>query len=255
MNKIKDYIKENKKQSLFLTLVVFLAFATALVINSLTPYTVDDYSYMLNMVDRSRLTNFFDIFPSIYAHTMIVNGRAVPHFFVQFFLLPGMSKVWFNIVNSFVFVLLGLLIFFIANVKSTKTAGKLLLIYCLIFAFSPVIGQTCFWLDGACNYMWGVVTVLLSILPFQYSFFRETPKASSVPFVIFSSVVSFVAGTWSENTSAAAFCIMFGYIVLSWLLKKKVYLYMYTSFACCVLGWILMILSPGQLSRMEKKQS
>lgn len=51
--------------------------------NYFKPYIADAYTYMYSFVDDTRITNIVDIIHSIYAHTMVMNGRLVAHFFFQ----------------------------------------------------------------------------------------------------------------------------------------------------------------------------
>lgn len=119
-----------------------------------SPYAADDYSYMFNLSDGSRMTSIGQIFSSLAVHyTKYGNGRLVSHFFVMLFLIG--SKWIFNLVNAFLFVLLILSIY---HLTSHKKACSLLLFFAiptLLWLYMPAYGQIFLWLDGSINYMWG----------------------------------------------------------------------------------------------------
>ena len=64
----------------------------ALLFNHWTPYASDDYSYMFNFSDGSRITSLGQIFQSLTEHYMHYgNGRIISHFFVMLFLIGSKS--------------------------------------------------------------------------------------------------------------------------------------------------------------------
>ena len=54
-------------------------FALMLALNILTPYICDDFTYDLNFLTAKPLASFWDIFPSMYAHSYKMNGRLISH--------------------------------------------------------------------------------------------------------------------------------------------------------------------------------
>ena len=65
--------------------ILFIIFMLMLLCNILTPKIVDDFSYHFSFATGERITNVFQIFPSMMAHAEKMNGRLIPHFFVQLF--------------------------------------------------------------------------------------------------------------------------------------------------------------------------
>lgn len=127
--------RENGARAFRFAAVLLPVFILIAVLNFMTPYTVDDFCYMFSFADfHQRITNIGQIFPSMAAHYQSINGRVIPHFVVQVFLMEGMSKAVFNIVNTLVFLALGAAIFFFANVERAKrTPARLLGVYLLLF--------------------------------------------------------------------------------------------------------------------------
>ena len=152
----KNFFRQYNK----LILGSIILFFTALLFNHWTPYAADDYSYMFNLSDGSRMTSIGQIFSSLAVHyTKYGNGRLVSHFFVMLFLIG--SKWIFNLVNAFLFVLLILSIY---HLTSHKKACSLLLFFAiptLLWLYMPAYGQIFLWLDGSINYMWGYLFALL----------------------------------------------------------------------------------------------
>ena len=70
----KNFFRQYNK----LILGSIILFFTALLFNHWTPYAADDYSYMFNLSDGSRMTSIGQIFSSLAVHyTKYGNGRLV----------------------------------------------------------------------------------------------------------------------------------------------------------------------------------
>ena len=155
MQRLIRFGKENKQIVVGATLVFILA----LVYNTLSPYTTDDYAYMYSAVTGERITNIFQIFPSLWDDYMNIHGRIVPHFFLQLFLIG--PKWIFNIVNA---VMQALLIWLMMRISGSKQYNSLLFwlaIPVALWAFIPAYGQVFFWMSGIVNYSWCYVFALL----------------------------------------------------------------------------------------------
>lgn len=111
------------------------------ILNTNTLFVSDDYPYHYIFKSRTPssnsllITNPLQIFESMASHWNIWGGRVVVHFLLQFCFMIGSN--FFNIVNSLMFVLLGIIIYM--HRKKVKDYDFLLLtfIYCLIFLFIP----------------------------------------------------------------------------------------------------------------------
>lgn len=100
--------KLNENPVLFWLVLLFIA-AVMFIFNRYTTFTADDYSYMNSFAGTGRIESILDIFPSMYAHAFSMNGRLVPHFFVQLFLL--FPPYVFDIINTFIFLFLNLILY------------------------------------------------------------------------------------------------------------------------------------------------
>ena len=66
-------------------------FISAFMLTVLTPKYADDFAYSFSFATDQRIRSIADIFPSMAVHRVLLNGRVVPHFLVQLFLMFPMS--------------------------------------------------------------------------------------------------------------------------------------------------------------------
>lgn len=136
------------------------------IMNIKTPMFGDDYTYSYSFYSKKRISDLKDIPRSMQTHYYSSNGRVVVHIFAQLFLLIG--KKWFNIIHTFSFLLLGVLIFYHAiGLRLRDHISFLIFIYCSLFLFTPAFGQSFLWLTGSSNYMYGILLILLYLIPFS----------------------------------------------------------------------------------------
>lgn len=244
--KTKKFISE-KKQFLFLLILVGLLFFMC---NLLTPYVADDYTYMGGK-------SLADIVHKEYIQYLNMNGRSIAHFLARIFLVP--NKLVFDIVNTFVFLWLTLCIYFHANGtdRKNKTPGHSIIGYffipCALWLFVDVIGQTCLWLVGTCNYMWGATWIMSLLLPYSLYFLHGQKKVCSHWYqCIGLFVLAVIAGWSSENTSGAMIMIILGWIVYAKLTKTKLQAWMFSGFAGSLIGYGMLVFSPGHSARAEE---
>ncbi|MGN1167839.1 MAG: DUF6056 family protein [Lachnospiraceae bacterium] len=164
MKKFEEKLHE-KKTILWMGIAVI---AFMLVLNCMTQYTADDYSYHYSMLDGSPVNSIPTLVKALYDHYFVQNGRILAHFFAYIFLM--MPKMIFNVVNALMFGIQIYLIYRLAQSDSKKqNAIMFFLTFAFIWLFQPAFGQVNLWLDGACNYLFAVVFSLL----FFYSFAKE----------------------------------------------------------------------------------
>ena len=78
----KNFFRQYNK----LILGSIILFFTALLFNHWTPYAADDYSYMFNLSDGSRMTSIGQIFSSLAVHyTKYGTDALFPTFLLCFF--------------------------------------------------------------------------------------------------------------------------------------------------------------------------
>ena len=95
---------KRKYKILILILVLLSVFGFMFVLNYNTSMVSDDYIYQFVFENRMptsetrRLTNVFQLFPSMANHWRLWGGRVTVHFLLQFCFLMG--KGFFNVFNS-----------------------------------------------------------------------------------------------------------------------------------------------------------
>lgn len=235
--------------------VVILLFATIFLLllycNFLTPLSGDDYVYMFNFKDESRIESFADIFPSLYVHRFTMNGRVLPHFFAQLFLLIPLPI--FKVLNAGVFTYFIFIIYhFARRFSSDGSMPQNALAVCVIFGsvwvLSPGFNTLYLWLAGACNYLW-TIAIFSAWLYIMAKDFMEDLR-STPPREILFALLSLVVGNYSENSSVAAVFMALLFIILSkYYLKRPLKRWHITSLCAMLVGFLLLALAPAELTR------
>lgn len=237
----------NNKNIAIALLLIFI-FIVIYLLNSMTLYTSDDYtySYVYNTFP-SEMSVKIDGIPSIIEsqilHYKNWNGRFVSHSLVQFFM--QYNKSIFNIFNTLIFIFVGLLIFFIlkeiSNIKNNMTI--LFYIYMLIWLQTPEFGSSFLWLSGSINYSW------MSIIYLTFIFIALKKINASFIIILGYIVLGFLSGATNENSGPAASLIVFLIILNNFLKYKKIELWKVLGFVSSIIGFLLMIGSPGSQKR------
>ena len=241
-------LKRSRNSSTWMYLGIFLFL---LLCNFLTPKLSDDFTYHFSFQTKERITSIFEIFPSMAAHAVKMNGRLVAHFLVQVFeMLP---KWVFNFVNAGLFTLQ---IFLLHRIGSTRIEERHpmnpLLIpaaFCAIWIFQPAFGQVNLWLDGACNYLWAGVFGLLFLQPFVTEFIHGRGTASTGKGFLLC-IFAFLTGAYSENGSASViFTAALLLVATAIFQRRRPALWHCFALLSSALGYVTLYLSPAELSK------
>lgn len=248
--------KINRSKAIFICILAFI-FLLMLLLNFLTPYVCDDYSYMYSFEDDSvKITSISQIFPSMAAHARVQNGRVVAHFLVQLFLL--LPKAVFNVVNAAVFTFSIYLLYRSVFDKKEYHNLFLLAVFSACVYFEAVFGQVNLWLDGSINYLWCIIPALLFLKPYTSRFLSGTKVFSgkTLSFVLFC-VLSLLFGAYSESGSSAAVFMAVVLGILSVFLKKdKIDLQLVLPIVLACIGYLFMATRPATLAvKMAAKWS
>lgn len=218
--------------------------------NMWTPLVADDFAYAF--VDQSmskRVGSIGDILHSMWLHTHETNGRLIPHAFAELFIWWG--KDFFNVVNTIVYIVFGLLVYSFANHgKKRYNVFLYLLIQVLFLLLFPVYGQTMLWLDGACNYLWGV-TFILGFLFLYFKFYFNPKLFQQKYWIIISIFLGFLAGGVSENSSAACVAGSFLFLILYRVKKIKIPMWALCGWITNLICWGGLICSPANFLRKK----
>ena len=241
--------------------VIAFCAGTFLIMNLLTPFFGDDYSYSFiwdgaqngnfqNDIGKlERLESIGDIFVSQWSHYLTWGGRTVAHCFVQFFCLTG--KLLFDFANALMYAALALLIYFSAKgkIEIQNSDGKIFLwIFFAMWFCLPEMFQTSLWMTGSCNYLWMTVFQLLFLLPFALKFWEKVQTPNSKLLTPAMAFLGLIAG-WS-NESGGAFVIFLAFLALIYFWRQKqLERWMLVGFVMLFVGYALLMLAPGNFQR------
>lgn len=233
--------KITKKQ---ITIVMFSAiFIFMFVLNFLTPLIADDFSYSFGA--DGRIKNLYDIYNKQVDHYFTWGGRTVAHTIAQIFLL--FPKIIFSIANTFAYVLLIYLIYRIARGKSEDKPILVIAINLLLWFVLPVFGQTCLWLIGSCNYLWTTDIILI----FMLKYIENKPTKRKILSMILMFLLGIIAGWTNENTAVGAIFIVVASLFFMKKTKVKLEKWHISGAVGIVIGFILLIVAPGNYARNE----
>ena len=237
--------------------VILLLFAVPFLIrNLLLPMVGDDFSYafiwdgehwgnlMDNIGPRERIGSFYDILVSQWSHYFTWGGRTPSMIFIQLFAWIG--KVWFDLANTAVFVLLMLVLYWLAVGKIESPAHHkgafLWVLLCMLFGVLDY-PTTMLWMTGACVYLWTGLWECVFLLPYVCANSRKNLSPFIVP-------LGLLAG-WSEEAGSLITVMLTTFFLIEAWQQKRLERWMVVGYVFLLLGCGLLILSPGSLNRMD----
>ena len=218
-------------------------------LNRLTWYMRDDYSYRLSFLTKEPIGSVADIFGSLGIHYYRVNGRLPLHFLAHLFLWLG--KPGFDIVNTLAFcALAGLVCFHIRGRLRPMRPMLWFAVFLGLWVLTPAYGESFLWITGASNYLYGMLIILLFLVPYRVSA-GETPRDRRGPaFSLLYFPFGVLAGWTNENTAGALGLVLLALLVRQLHLRRPVAPWMLTGLAGVACGLGLMVLGPGELGRL-----
>ena len=236
-------------------IIVFytLVFLAVFCLTCLTPMIADDFSYSFSYADRShRIRTLSDIYYSLKAHRVSMNGRMISHALAMFFLI--LPKPVFNVFNAANAVFLLFLCCRYYDGKATALTGRNLvfaiLTALLLWIFMPMFGQVFLWLVGALNYSWAMSTILLFLLPYFRCYRAEgETHRKNVLITVLYLLLAFAAGAYSENASCAAIFMAVCFLVLIYRKRRAVPYDLTAALIIACIGFAYMMLAPAERGR------
>ena len=224
-------------------------FLLLLWLNAHTPLLGDDitYTYIFNSTEKIHTLN--DIFTSQYQHYYLWGGRIVVHTIAQFMLMLG--PVVMDLLNALGFILLILLIYLHINYKRGFSVSLFLIIFFLLWFLQP-FGETILWITGSANYMWGTILILAFLLPFRIYSGKKARTSVLILQIIFMFFAGVIAGWTNENVAAGMLVIILSFMVYyRKSMKWNIPLWVYAGLLGAVIGYMFMIIAPGNSVRAE----
>jgi MFS family permease len=243
-------MSERVRKHLFYT-VMIVNYIMVAAYEFLTPNMSDDIIYGDRVAEAG---SFFGLFVQEYDHYVTHTGRTISHILLRIFLYMG-NKAVFNVLAAGVFVVISLLIY--ANISCKKEYDLRLYVGILIlmWLFDPCISNSVFWETGACNYMFTGAIMLGFMTLFRKAFEEDSQKG--IGFAVLMFLLGLLAGWCNENTSGGVILFVIILIFVKWLSEKSfrsVRPWLITALIGSVLGFLIMILSPGNFNRAEETE-
>lgn len=224
-----------------------LVFLWMFLLNCLTPYIADDFTFAYAFDTGLRLTSLPQLLKSLAYHYYEWSGRVVVKFFAQGFTM--FPKVLFNLFNAAAYLGLGLAIYRLA--RGRRTGRYDLVTYALILAalweISPAFGQTNLWMCGSCNYLWASLGCMAFLLPWRY--YLQNPFSGGWRWNVGMAVAGILAGWLSENTSAGMLVCLVLCLAILVFTRRTVPTWMWTGFFGAVAGFVILISARGNYNR------
>lgn len=253
-------MENNRRKNLINLLLVLVPVAVLFyILNALTPIAFDDHSYAFSFdytTGKQRITSLFQIPTSMYYHYFSMNGRVVTHFLAQLYLMLG--KGAFNVINTVVYLLLGVVMYIHAYGSLKKVRPfPLIFIYSALFLFSPAFAASFLWLTGSANYMHGPLLALLFLLPYRLTYDKCQPGENSPVKAILCAAGMFLfgilAGNTNENNAVTLVVVTGLFVCVKWLRHKRVSAWAVTGALGTLVGCLAVLLSPGTGARADGK--
>lgn len=253
--------KSSKKCELCITAVCIFLFM--LLLESLAfRFMGDDYIYSFMWEGHSmyvplsenarRIDSLSDILASGYSYYMTWGGRVIAQMLAMFFLWIG--RPWFNLAMAAGIILLLFSIQWIAHegrITFALRPFEILMTFLCFWSFNINFPGTIVWIDGACNYFFPLLAVILFLLPYIHRYFMEDERRKSGYFIPLMFILGILAGDSNENTicwiglSGLLYLVYYGK-------QKKLEFWMVTGMVGLAMGYGLLMLSPGNVIRMKE---
>lgn len=246
-----------------LWVTVTCIFAFMLLLESLAfRFIGDDYIYSFMWEGHSmyvplsenarRIDSFSDILASGYSYYMTWGGRVIAQMLAMFFLWVG--RPWFNLAMAAGIILLLFSIQWIAHEGRITFALRpfdILMTFLCFWTFNINFPGTVVWIDGACNYFFPLLAVMIFLIPYIHRYFTDEERRKPGYFILFMFILGVLAGDSNENTicwiglSGLVYLVYYGK-------RKKLEFWMVTGMAGLTIGYGLLMLSPGNVIRMKE---
>ena len=219
------------------------------------PYFSNDYRYMMIEGTQDIVSSFSDIVLSQYRHYFTWGGRTPPHVLAQLLLWGGKSVS--AVAAGLCYLALIYLIYVHAFAKRVNPLKisilPVLFITVALWICLRAYGEVIFMLVTSCNYLYTTTFILAFLLPFRFSRNSDNCK-KSLPFAIMMFLLGIIAGWCNENTGFAICAVNF--LLCLYLYKvKKLSFWHIAGFAGACIGFLVLVLSPGNNARLEMMEN
>lgn len=260
---MKEKIKlfKVKKEDIFILLPLIFIFSAILVLNLHIPLMADDF---LNKIDinHNRINSIFQVIQNLIRRYYNENGRIFSHGIGGILLM--FNQKYIAILNSTIFCILIYQIFKFIDMEKYESKNSkiiistlyILIVFLLIWKFTPAFGQVFLWRIGAANYLWTSVFILAMVLSIKKVYkdrcVRENGKNNiEIKKIILYIILSFITGSTNENPVVGVMVILFAYMYLVKFKHKESIKSYIAMFISMLTGYILMLTAPGNFKRIN----
>ena len=242
-----------KRKKLLFFMIMISVFGFMYILNSKTMLVSDDFPYHFIFQrhpdgNTKLITSPLEIFGSMATHWKIWGGRVSVHALLQLTFMFGTN--FFNIINSVMFVLLGILIYkHINNTKEIKLSW-LVTIYAVIFMFVPQPASTIMWKSGSANYLWSSVLILCMTLIFKNHYDKEKITDNILNMILLFPF-GLIVGCSNENTGCALILVEILFLISYRIKYKHIPKWAKTALIGTIIGYLFLVASPGNYKRSD----
>lgn len=247
-------------------IILFCIFCFMFILNSLTPLLADDYfaafvwpeGVRINGLvseNAKKIMSFTDICESVKNYIFTWGGRVPGSVFRQFFVWQG--KAFFNLVNAFMLTTLVAEVYWLSHEgKVTFSFNPTYLVWTFfsLWAFNVRFIDTCLWVAGSCDYLWMEVFILAFLMPYVRNYFDASVlKHNKTVIAAMLFFLGLIAGCSHETTNCWIVIVLAYWLYVS---RKKddLQAWQLSGFIGFCLGYALIILAPGNYSRLQLQQ-
>lgn len=243
-----------KKESILSWVMLASLYIYMFALNFFMPLHRDDYEYSLIWGTLQKITTMSDVFQSLYLHYFAHGGRMVDFFVLDSFLLWG--KQWFNPFNAFLFVALIVLIYWHSQQKMTLRFNPYILALIIMFCWFglPDFAVVNIWMTGACVYLLTAVLIFAFLLPYHFDFLGK-PIIGNSPIVAFWMFVGGIIAGWTVENTAATMNLIVAVLIVYAYKQKHLKTWMITGFAGSVIGFLFLVMAPGNYVRYAEQKT
>lgn len=252
MNKSTSGLTNGRVQRILFFVILAIIFVLIYLLNRIYPLLGDDWQYAYiwtpGFDSPDRISGIGDILVSQYNHYLYWGGRTVNHTIVQFLLM--LDPVWYNLLNSLMYVALIALIYKIVNAGNKLNLSLLILIALALWFLLPDLTSTVLWITYSGNYLWSCVIVLLFVYPYL-RYYRGSQVNKNILYIPIMFVAGLITGWTNENVSVALIVFIALLIGLYKYDKISIPKWAIVGLIGVIIGCLLLLLAPGNYIRLE----
>lgn len=199
-----------------------------------TPFVTDDLFFYHEKIIMPSIDDYFQ-----------TNGRIFGQIFTRFIL--SRSLVFSSICTASAFTLLIYILIKLTNSYTNNylSIERIILITTAIFLFTPGFASVFIWRAGVGNYLITSVVEFLFILNIY-----KCSSHNKIDLLVIV-ILGFVAGLGNENTSGGILLICILFIIKKYILDNHIPSSLICGTISLVLGYLILMLSPGSRKRAE----